>query len=268
VDALQDIARRHNLFLIEDCAQAMMAKWRGRLVGTMGDLGTFSLQQSKVISTGDGGMTISRDAEVTDRAALFSDKGWPRGARLAGRREHRTFGPNYRMTELQGAVGLAQLGKAPSFVAYRRRVAQLVSDVLRDLPGIIPPRVHPDAEPVYWFYLVTLDPQVLDVDQPTFTKALRAEGIPITPVNSGEALYLQELLQKKQVFGNSHYPFDYAGRSLDDVDYSRGICPVAEALTDPARSRSFLLPCNEGITDEDAAEMAAAVRKVAEHYAR
>jgi dTDP-4-amino-4,6-dideoxygalactose transaminase len=268
MDALQDIARRHELLLIEDCAQAMLATWGGRLVGTMGDLGCFSLQQSKVITTGDGGMTIAREAQVAERAALFSDKGWPRAVRQDGRREHRTFGLNYRMTELQGAVGLAQFAKAPSFVAHRRRIAGLVTEHLRDAPGVIPPRVMPGADPVFWFYLVTLDPEVLAVDQPTFVKALRAEGIPVTLVNSGEALYLQELFQRKQVFGTSHYPFDYAGRSLDDVDYSRGLCPVAEALTDPARSRSFLLPSNEGVTEEDAAELAGAVRKVARHYAR
>ena len=268
IDALLDIARRHDLFLIEDCAQAMLATWRGRLVGTMGDLGCFSLQQSKVITTGDGGMTISRDEALAARAALFADKGWPRAARQAGRREHRTFGLNYRMTELQGAVGLAQLSKAPSFVAHRRRVAGLVTDHLRGAPGIITPHVAPGADPVHWFYLVTYDPAALAVSQPEFIRALRAEGIPAGSVHSGEALYLQELFQRRQVFGTSHYPFDYAGRNVDDVDYSRGLCPVAEEVADPSRSRSFLLPCNEGITDEDAVEMAGAVRKVAEHYAR
>jgi perosamine synthetase len=268
MDALLDITRRHNLFLIEDCAQAMLARWDGRLVGTMGDLGCFSLQQSKVITTGDGGMTIAGDEQLVTRAALFADKGWPRAVRREGRREHRTFGLNYRMTELQGAVGLAQLSKAPSFVAHRRWIAGLVTDRLRGTPGIIMPHVAAGADPVYWFYLVTFDPAALDVDQPRFIQALRAEGIPVTLLNSGEALYLQELFQRKQVFGTSHYPFDYAGRSIDDVDYSRGLCPVAEELTDPARSRSFLLPCNEGMKEEDAVEMADAVRKVAQHYAR
>ncbi|MBI3972393.1 MAG: DegT/DnrJ/EryC1/StrS family aminotransferase [Chloroflexi bacterium] len=268
VDALLDVARRHDLFVIEDCAQAMLARWRGRLVGTMGDLGCFSLQQSKVITTGDGGITIANDENLAARAALFADKGWPRAVRQEGRREHRTFGLNYRMTELQGAVGLAQLAKAPSFVAHRRRVAGLVSERLRGVPGIITPPLSDEADPVYWFYLVTFDPAVLSVDQPTFIRTLRAEGIPANHVHSGEVLYLQELFRRKQVFGTSHYPFDYAGRRVDDVDYRRGLCPVAEELTDPSRSRSFLLPCNEGMSDDDAVEMADAVRKVAEHYAR
>ena len=109
---------------------------------------------------------------------------------------------------------------------------------------------------------------MLDVEQPRFTQALRAEGIPTTLLNSGEALYLQEIFQRKQVFGTSHYPFDYAGRSLDDVDYSRGLCPVAEALTDPARSRSFLVPCNEGMTDDDALQLARWGCQIEEHYSR
>jgi dTDP-4-amino-4,6-dideoxygalactose transaminase len=268
MDAMRQIARRHDLLLVEDCAQAMLAKWRGELVGTMGDIGSFSLQQSKVISTGDGGMTIANDETLGTHAALFADKGWARRVRQSGRREHRTFGLNYRMTELQGAVALAQLAKAPSFVERRRRAAAVLNEQLAGVPGIETPYVLDGAEPVYWFYLVSLDKAALSVDQPTFTRALRAEGIPITGVHSGEPMYLQEMFQRKQVFGTSHYPFDYAGRNVDDVDYSRGLCPVAEELTDPARSRSFLVPCNEGVTEEDAAEMAAAIRKVALHYAR
>ena len=118
--------------------------------------------------------TTSTRKSLAARAALFADKGWPRAVRQAGRREHRTFGLNYRMTELQGAVGLAQLSKAPSFVAHRRRAAGLVTDRLRDAPGIVPPYVAPDAGPVYWFYLVSLDLAALSVDQPRFVQALRA----------------------------------------------------------------------------------------------
>jgi dTDP-4-amino-4,6-dideoxygalactose transaminase len=269
--ALLALTERHGLFLVEDSAQAMLATWRGRPVGTFGHLGCFSLQQSKVITTGDGGMTITRDEALAGRAALFADKGWPRAVRQSGRREHRIFGLNYRMTELQGAVGLAQLAKAEGFLARRRAAAAVLSAELRDVPGIVPPdaaSTAPDVEPAYWFFLLTFDKTVLDVDQPRFIAALRAEGIPAGLVHSGEALYLQEMFQRKQVFGTSHYPFDYAGRALDDVDYSRGICPVAEELTDPARARSLLLPSNEGVTESDAADMARAIRKVARHHAR
>jgi perosamine synthetase len=268
MEALGKIAKKHDLLMIEDCAQATFARWRGQLVGTMGSLGCFSMQQSKVISTGDGGMTVTNDAEIASRAALFSDKGWPRAQRQSGRREHRMFGLNYRMTEMQGAVGLAQLAKLPRFVEHRRKMGRLLTEQLRDVPGVITPYISPDADPVYWFYLVSLDYGVLNVKQPDFCAALRAEGIPVNMINSGEALYLQEIFQRKQFFGNSHYPFDYAGRSLDDANYSRGLCPVAEEVTDPDRSRSFLLHCNEGLTEEDVAEMAHAVRKVAEHYRR
>ncbi|HET7771679.1 MAG TPA: DegT/DnrJ/EryC1/StrS family aminotransferase [Chloroflexota bacterium] len=268
LEAIQAIAAKHDLYLIEDCAQAMYATWRGRTLGTFGHLGCFSLQQSKVITTGDGGMTIARDEALSARAALFADKGWPRAVRQSGRREHRTFGLNYRMTELQGAVGLAQLAKAPGFLAKRRAAAAVLAAALRDVPGIQPAHVAPEVSPAHWFHLVSFDKTVLDLDQPRFLAALRAEGIPAGPVHSGDALHLIDMFQTKQVFGTSHYPFDYAGRSLDDVDYSRGTCPVAEELADPARSRSFLLPSNEGVSEEDAADMARAIRKVALHHAR
>lgn len=264
--ALLDLAKLHNLYLIEDCAQAHLASWQGRLVGTMGHLGAFSLQQSKQITTGDGGMTITTDPVLGEAAELFADKGWPRASRQKDVRVHRVFGLNYRMTELQGAVGLAQIGKAPRLVAHRRRIASLVTERIQGLSGVLPPQVAPGVEHSYWYYVLTIDQALAGVDAARFAKALTAEGIGCRP-GYAAALHLQEMFQTKQVFGNSHYPFDYAGRSVDDVDYSAGTCPVAEQLADPARSRSILLPCNEGMSDQDAIDLATAICKVGEHYA-
>ena len=111
MDPILALARQHDLRVIEDCAQAHLAAYQGRLVGTMGDLGCFSFQQSKQMTTGDGGLVVSRDEALAVRARLFSDKGWPRG--IPGLRGHLFLGMNYRMTELQGAVGLAQERKLP-----------------------------------------------------------------------------------------------------------------------------------------------------------
>lgn len=106
MDPIMEVAEERGVYVIEDCAQAYLAEYKGRLVGTIGHLGAFSLQQSKHVTCGDGGVTVTDD-ELARRAALFTDKGWDRG----GGREYVMLGLNYRMTELQGAVALAQLRK-------------------------------------------------------------------------------------------------------------------------------------------------------------
>jgi dTDP-4-amino-4,6-dideoxygalactose transaminase len=104
MDAFMDIAKRHNLTLIEDCAQAHLAEYKGKLVGTIGQIGCFSLQQSKHITTGDGGVAITDDEELATKMALFMDKGWERGA-MTPHRKYVMLGLNYRMNELTGAGG-------------------------------------------------------------------------------------------------------------------------------------------------------------------
>ncbi len=139
MDPILALARQHDLRVIEDCAQAHLAAYQGRLVGTMGDLGCFSFQQSKQMTTGDGGLVVSRDEALAVRARLFSDKGWPRG--IPGLRGHLFLGMNYRMTELQGAVGLAQARKLPGMVAQRRRTAGSLRELVAAIPGLIPPYI-------------------------------------------------------------------------------------------------------------------------------
>ena len=266
MDAFRALARQHNLYLIEDCAQAHFATWRGQVVGSIGDIGCFSLQQSKVITTGDGGMTTTDDPELGMGLAFFQDKGWSRGRVIQGMRVYKRFGLNYRMTELQGAVALAQLAKGDRLAEHRRKIAAHITAGIADVPGVHPPYVAPQAVSSYWHYMPTIDPEVLGVGGAEFAKALSAEGIG-TGAGYAAALYLQDMFQRKQVFGTSHFPFDYGDRNLDDVDYSPGLCPVSEKLADSTRSNSMRLPCHEGITEADADDMVTAIAKVGHYFA-
>lgn len=135
MDAMMDVARRHNLPLIEDASQAHLTKYKGRYVGTMGDIGCFSLQQTKHMTTGDGGMTVTNHDEWADRMHLFTDKGWTRQPGW-GPRTYMFLAPNYRMTELQGAVGLAQLEKVQSVVDRRHKLGTLLSEKIRVSPAL------------------------------------------------------------------------------------------------------------------------------------
>ena len=130
MDAIMGIAGRHNLAVIEDCSQAHLSEYKGRLVGTIGDIACFSLQQSKHITCGDGGIVLTNNDDYGTRGKLFMDKGWDRS--LDGPPKYRIFAPNYRMNELSGAVALAQVRKMRDVVALRRARGDLLSELSKN----------------------------------------------------------------------------------------------------------------------------------------
>ena len=256
MDAMVDIAKRHNVFLIEDCSQAHMTEYKGRLCGTFGDLAAFSLQQSKHMTTGDGGMTITSRDDLSERMMLFRDKGWTRkpgwGARIFA-----FLAPIYRLTVLQGAVGLAQLEKVRSVVARRNELGDYLTELIRDIKGIKPAPVTPGGKHTYWFYPMRID----GWDTVEFAKALTAEGVGASAGYIGEPIYLcMEALAAKKTFGKSGHPFDgcHGGRQ---IEYTKGMCPRTE---DELR-HMITLGLNENYSRKDIEDMAGAIRKVAEN---
>jgi len=256
MDAMTDIARRHGVALIEDCSQAHLTRYKGRLCGTMGDIASFSFQQSKHMTCGDGGITITSDEELGDRADRFRDKGW---TRRPGARRYPFLGLNYRMTELQGAVALAQLEKVADVVATRHELGDLLTDGILGAPGILPQPVTEGGECTYWHYGL----RVVDGEPAAFSKALRAEGIPNGLGYIGKPIFLcMESLVHKTTFGTSSYPFDgsHGGRS---IDYVEGLCPRTEAIL----GQMLVLTVHEHMSPADVADMATAIRKVADGLA-
>ncbi len=258
VDKILKVARRHNLYLIEDCAQAHLASYKDRLVGTWGDIGCFSLQQSKHITTGDGGITITNNSRLAKRAKLFSDKCYSRDG---SSRDPYFLGLNYRMTELQGAVALAQLKKVKGIVKRRRRVAKLLTSGLSKLKGVNPPRILEGAVSSYLLYPLTIDEKRLGRTTSNFVKALSREGIPASnSYAGGKPVYLYKIFQRKATYGKSHCPFD-CPRYGKKIEYKKGLCPQAEE----ALKRLILLPCNEFFTQKDIEDIVRGVEKVAKH---
>jgi len=176
MDAVQDIARRHNLPLIEDCSQAHGTEYRGRLCGTLGDIGCFSLQASKHITTGDGGMTITADKALGERGRLFMDKGWTRQPGW-GPRTYLFLAPNYRMNEITGAVGCAQIHKLTDVVSRRRARGDRLTALIGEVPGIRPQQATPGGQLTYWLYALAVEPGGPYTAE-EFATALSAEGIP------------------------------------------------------------------------------------------
>jgi dTDP-4-amino-4,6-dideoxygalactose transaminase len=255
MDPILKIAREHNLYVIEDCCQAHLAEYKGKLVGTLGDLGCFSFQQSKQITTGDGGMTITNNEELAKRAKLFSDKGWPRGGN--GQRGHLFLAPNYRMTELQGAVGLAQLRKIDSILARRRKSAQALTNLIKEVKGINPPKIIEGALPSWWIYSFTTDEDLLGASK-DFEKALKAEGIPFRLGYIANPVFSYEMIRERRTYGTSRCPWD-CPRARKNIEYKEEDYPN----TMRALEKVFVMSWNEGITEQDCSDLAEGIKKTA-----
>ena len=174
MDALRAIAREHRLFLIEDCAEAIGSLYKGRHVGALGDIATFSFFGNKTMTTGEGGMVVSNDPTLMERARHFKGQG------LAAHREywHDVVGFNYRMTNICAALGVAQLERLDGFLNRKRALAAAYRDGLAGLPV----RVHgedPDVHHSYWMVSVLVDDPA---DREPLRQWLAAQGIETRPV--------------------------------------------------------------------------------------
>ncbi|MDK1031040.1 MAG: DegT/DnrJ/EryC1/StrS family aminotransferase [Planctomycetia bacterium] len=256
IEAMVDIAKRHNLLLIEDCSQAHVTEYKGKYLGTWGDIGCYSLQQSKHMTTGDGGMTITDDPAMAERMALFADKGYNRDNNWAwGARSYLFHAPCYRITELQSAVGLAQLKKVKWVVNRRHDLGTRLTEAIKDIDGLIPAPVTEGCKHTYWSYAF----EVPKWDMQTFGEALAAEGISASGGYIRKPIFIcSESLRNKVTYGDSHFPFDspYTDRK---IEYNDDMCPVTQEALDHMITTGF----HENFSDEDIDDVAAAIRKVA-----
>lgn len=259
MDPIMELAEEKDLIVIEDCAQAYLAEYKSRLVGTIGDLGCFSLQQSKHMFTGDGGITVTNDEELARKARPFMDKGWDRSLGLP--RAYVMLGFNYRMTELQGAIARAQLKKVKWVVERRRAVAGSLTKRLNEIEGVYPPKVPKGYKHSYWLYPLKIEPSKFNASLSDIAKAITAEGIPTGTGYIGKPIYMAPVFTEKRGYGRSKCPWTCPlyGR---DISYGEGLCPKAEETL----NRLLTLPCNEYFTEEDVEDIAKAVEKVLSYY--
>lgn len=152
MDALSAIAQEHRLFIVEDCAEAFGTMYKGKHVGTFGDISTFSFFGNKTITTGEGGMVVSNDKTLIERARHLKGQG------LATHREywHDVVGYNYRMTNIQAAIGLAQLERADEFISRKRSLAELYRTALCELPIEFHAEA-PDTVHSYWMFSILVE---------------------------------------------------------------------------------------------------------------
>jgi dTDP-4-amino-4,6-dideoxygalactose transaminase len=220
------------------------------------------MQQSKHFTVGDGGLTVTNDDDLGQKIALFADKGWPRYS-AEGARNYLSFGFNYHMTELQGAVAISELPLVKSVCERRTHNGNRLTELLRGLPGIHPQVVRPGNQSTYWFYALRAVAEETGVPAQRFAEAVRAEGISCGYQYIGKPIFLYEALRRKRIYGTSDYPF-----SLQDpahaVRYEEGECPNCEA----ALNEMLTVPLHESWGEAELRDIAAAFEKVSANAAQ
>jgi dTDP-4-amino-4,6-dideoxygalactose transaminase len=237
--AILRLCRARNIAVIEDCAQAFGARHAGKLVGTSGDIGCFSLQQGKHITTGEGGLVTTSNADYARRMFLFVNKAWGYGDPQP---DHYFLALNYRMTELAGAVAVAQLDKLAASVEQRVSLAKELSAQLAGLPGVSTPVVRPGDAHTYWKYCLNVDSGAIAGGAVGLAAALKKRGIFSAPRYIQKPAFACEVFAKQRTFGESRWPFTLA--RPEAVDYSPERFPGTYAGLD----RVLVLPWNERYT--------------------
>jgi dTDP-4-amino-4,6-dideoxygalactose transaminase len=245
------LADKHGIPVIEDCAQAFDSTVDGKPVGTIGALGCFSLQQGKHITTGEGGVVVSNDDTLGRRAFLFINKAWGYGDQNP---DHYFLALNYRMSELQGAVALAQLSKLTWSVDKRQRAAKLLDEKLRGVPGIEIPMSYAGCTHTYWKYCLRIDGDVIQGGSPALGAQLKERGIMSAPRYIVKPAFKCQVFSEQRTFGNSRWPFTLA--RPEAVDYSDAkFTGTREGL-----ERVLVLPWNEKYNDDHVDYLAGAIK--------
>jgi dTDP-4-amino-4,6-dideoxygalactose transaminase len=248
---IMELARRHRIPVIEDSAQALMAKHAGQFVGNIGEIGCFSLQQGKHITTGEGGLVTTNDDTLARRMFLFINKAWGYGDPQP---DHYFLALNYRMSELQGAVAAAQLPKLDCVVERRVALARDLTDRLCGLPGIETPKTDPRNVHTYWKYCLRVDGTILKGGAVGMARLLKERGIASAPRYIQKPAFMCEIFREQRTFGKSRFPFTLA--RPEAVDYSSERYPgTFEAL-----ERVLVLPWNERYTEEHVEYIATAIQ--------
>lgn len=231
---IMNIARKYNLYIIEDVAEAHGAEYKGKKVGTIGDIGCFSFYANKIITTGEGGMFVTNSQELAERARKLRDQAY--NEELRKWLVHDEIGFNYRMTNMQAAIGLAQLERINQFIETHRKNARLYNALLKDISGIKLPPEETWAKNVYWMYTILVDECEFGFSRDNLMKKLEAKGI-----------------ETRSVFYPIHLQPPYKKK------YLHGIYPVAEKLS----KMGINLPSGNTTKEEEVYYVADCIKELA-----
>ena len=248
---IMELAKEKGIPVIEDSAQTFLARKGEVFAGTIGDIGCFSLQQGKHMTTGEGGMVVTNDEKLARKMFLYINKAWGYGD---ANPDHYFMALNYRMSELQAAVALGQLEKLESCVANRQRTAALLTELLQGIDGVETPVIAGDATHTYWKYCLTVDDSKIEGGSVGMADLLKEKNIFSAPRYIVKPAFMCQVFQEKNTLGTSQFPFNLAREGA--VDYEMENYPLtAKALHDV-----LVLPWNEKYTEEHVRYIADNVR--------
>jgi L-glutamine:2-deoxy-scyllo-inosose/3-amino-2,3-dideoxy-scyllo-inosose aminotransferase len=254
MDALRRIARRYKLKIIEDCAHTHGSRWRGKGAGSIGDIGSFSFQQSKVLTSGEGGAVTTDSDKLAARLYSLKNCG-----RLRSEGDEQIWGHNYRITEFQAAILLAQLSRFPAQFRRREANALYLDGLLNRIPGIKPMKRHKqiDRQSYYIYAFRYNSDEFGGLPLPRFIEAVRAEGVPVDRIN--------DPVYRGSLFASDHHTCLHAHRLAGrHFDYAKLRLPVAERAYEQ-EGVCFHNPPLLG-TKRDVRDIADAIAKVRENY--
>jgi len=270
-EEINSIAKKYNLLVIEDSAQAPGALYKGKYAGTLADIGVFSLNYHKHIHCGEGGIIVTDDDDLAEKIrlirnhaeAVVEDKGVNEIVNM--------IGFNYRMTEVEAAIARCQLQKLDGLVKTRQKNCEYLEENLKEIPAIIPPKIRNGCSHAYYIHPFKFKEEAAKVSRNQFIDAVKAE-LPSTQLREGEGplisygyakpLYLQPIFQKRIAYGSHGCPFTapwYKGK----VNYRKGLCPVTEQMYEKDFfSHELMRP---GMTQDDLDDVIKAFWKVWEN---
>lgn len=246
--AINEIARKNNLTVIQDAAHSLGAEYKGKKVGALADMTMFSFHPVKHITTGEGGIITTDSKAYYEKLLLFRSHGMTKDSKVMWKNdgpwyyEMHELGYNYRITDLQAALGTSQLNKLPQFLQRRRSISQLYNQAFKDLDGVILPYQLAETNSSWHLYILKFNLSQFIVDRKDIFEALRSENIGV----------------------HVHYIPVYTQPYYQKQGYDAGICPLAEAYYESA----ITIPLYPKMSDKDITDVIAAVKKVHKAYFR
>ena len=266
---INEIAKRNNIKVIEDCAQAPYARYKEKFAGTLSDIGVYSLNYHKHIHSGEGGILVTDDDGLANKLRLIRNHA---EAVVEAKGEAdivNMVGFNYRMTEIEAAITRSQLKKLPELIEQRVENVVYLESLLKEIPCLGMPKVRADCTHAYYNHAFHYDASVAGIHRDKFADAVRAELMPITlretegiKIGCGyvKPLYLQPMFQRKIAFGSKGFPWSHAGR---EYEYPKGSYPVVEDMHyNVLITHEYMRP---GMSKSDIGDVAEAFNKVWEN---
>lgn len=235
MDSIMDIAKEFNLKVIEDAAQAPGIKYKGKPIGSIGDIGGFSLNFHKHIHCGEGGMIVTNDKNLAFRAQLIRNHGENYSKKLRHNELSNIIGGNYRLTEIQAAIGIIQLDKLDEIIKHRNKLANYLHEEINKISCLSTAPHTEDIGHSYYLFPIKYDEKKTGLSRNLFVKSINAEfldadGWESVPLSEGyvEPLYLNPIYQHKIAIGKNGYPFNFNKGIV--YNYDKGLCPVTENM--------------------------------------